>query len=268
MNKRKQQKTGIYKITNLINGKMYIGQSVDIYKRWKKHKTECLNKKSKSYNYPIYRAFRKYGIENFNFEILEECALNELNTRERYYIVMFNTFFKGYNQTFGGDGGCFSKIPKENIIGIFDDLETTNLTQKEIAHNRCVSKRLVEEINSGRSWYQENKEYPIRKRISQKKRNYCSSCGKEISINATYCRNCYCIEKQKYIKVDEYKKQEKEKIDRPTKNELLELILNHPMIAIGKIYNVSDNTIRKWCKAYGLPFKKTEIDKFRKECFS
>lgn len=63
---------GIYKITNTINGKSYIGQSKDIHKRWKREINDSTNINSNSYNYPLMKAFRKYGIDNFNFDIIEE----------------------------------------------------------------------------------------------------------------------------------------------------------------------------------------------------
>lgn len=86
--------TGIYKITNKINGHAYVGQSVNIEKRWENHRCQNGNKK-----YPIYRAFRKYGLENFDFEVLEECEPWRLAERESHYIQLFQTTTNGYNQT-------------------------------------------------------------------------------------------------------------------------------------------------------------------------
>lgn len=56
---------GIYKITNLINNHSYVGQSVDISRRWNAHKEEAKKEKSDKFDYPLYRAIRKYGINNF-----------------------------------------------------------------------------------------------------------------------------------------------------------------------------------------------------------
>ena len=85
--------SGIYQIKNKINGKSYIGQSKDIYHRWIKHK-EVINFNSNSpmKNYPLYRALIKYGIDNFDFIILEECSIEKLNEREIYWIEKLNTY--------------------------------------------------------------------------------------------------------------------------------------------------------------------------------
>ena len=93
---------GIYKITNKINNQCYIGQSLNIEKRWNNHKVASTNPSDSSYNYPLYRAFRKYGIDNFTFEILEECEQKFLNDREEYWINYFDSYKNGYNQTNGG----------------------------------------------------------------------------------------------------------------------------------------------------------------------
>ena len=65
--------TGIYKITNLINNNAYIGLSINIEKRWLAHKERSQDVFNKEYDKILYKAFRKYGIDNFKFEILEEC---------------------------------------------------------------------------------------------------------------------------------------------------------------------------------------------------
>jgi hypothetical protein len=102
-----RQMVGIYKITNLLNGKVYIGQSIDIQKRLKAHFAYAKNKNSKEYNTSIHNAIRKYGEENFICEILVECKEEDLDDLEQYYINYFNSANrdKGYNLTTGGLGG-------------------------------------------------------------------------------------------------------------------------------------------------------------------
>lgn len=91
---------GIYKITNKVNNKCYIGQSKNILKRWKtEYKWYHINNHLQS-------AFKKYGLENFDFEIIEECEPNLLNEREQFWINVYNSFDRnfGYNKTLGGAG--------------------------------------------------------------------------------------------------------------------------------------------------------------------
>ncbi|KLA21064.1 hypothetical protein B4078_5392 [Bacillus cereus] len=85
---------GIYKITNKLNGKCYIGQSINIPKRWENHK--CMNG---NHSYPLYLAFKKYGIDNFSFEVLEYCSKEELEHKEYFYILLYDSTNHGYNQT-------------------------------------------------------------------------------------------------------------------------------------------------------------------------
>lgn len=99
---KKKPICGIYKITNKINGKCYIGQSVDIYYRWYTHQ------KPKTWaadsGKALYRAFVKYGIENFTFEIIEECSRSQLDSREKYWVSHYDSYGKGYNMNRGGQG--------------------------------------------------------------------------------------------------------------------------------------------------------------------
>lgn len=73
---------GIYKITNTINGKIYIGQSVNIEERFAEHKLTPFRQNRSTYQYPLYTDMRQYGVNSFSFEILEECKKEELNQKE------------------------------------------------------------------------------------------------------------------------------------------------------------------------------------------
>ena len=108
--------SGIYKIENKINHHIYIGQSVHIYNRWKYHKYEGHWKD----NY-LYNAFKKYGIENFDFSIIEKTLPNKeiLNEREKYWIKYYNSYKNGYNLTEGGDSSTIKRLlTEEEIIDI------------------------------------------------------------------------------------------------------------------------------------------------------
>lgn len=90
----------IYKISNKINSKVYIGKtSTTILNRWYHHKNDY-----KKYDWHLYRAMRKYGIENFFIEEVEKCPDDILNEREKYWINFYNSFIEGYNSTEGGEG--------------------------------------------------------------------------------------------------------------------------------------------------------------------
>lgn len=92
---------GVYKITNNINGKVYIGQSINIKARWKDH-THVLNRKD-SHCTLLQRAWSKYGEENFSFEILELCTEDMLDKIEIKYIKLYDARNNGYNIEPGGN---------------------------------------------------------------------------------------------------------------------------------------------------------------------
>lgn len=87
--------SGIYKITNKINGKAYIGASTNIEKRWSSHRCSGVG---------VSEVIIKEGIINFTFEIIEECSFEEFYDKERYYIKAYDTQIpNGYNKTPGGE---------------------------------------------------------------------------------------------------------------------------------------------------------------------
>ena len=92
----------VYKITNLKNNKSYIGSSIRVDKRWKQHIRTSKNPNSSQYNYPLYRAFRKYGINNFSFDVLKDDFNNQQEMQEYQHIMIiyFNSVENGYNQTY------------------------------------------------------------------------------------------------------------------------------------------------------------------------
>ena len=96
---------GIYMIQNLVNGKIYIGQSVDIERRWGEHKTRLRGNQSSS-NEHLQRAWNKYGEDNFEFTVICKCDESQLNTKEIEYISKLKTYDPdfGYNKTYGGEG--------------------------------------------------------------------------------------------------------------------------------------------------------------------
>ena len=92
--------TGIYKITNQISGESYIGQAVDIAKRWKDH-AKCGLGIDTPANNKLYKAMQEYGIWNFSWELIEQCPREQLNEKEKYYIDLYMTNDFGFNSNKG-----------------------------------------------------------------------------------------------------------------------------------------------------------------------
>lgn len=249
---------GIYQIANLINGKLYIGQSNQIEKRWANHKIAAFNINDKGYHYPLYRAFRKYGIENFSFTILEQRSLEELNEKEQYWIELKKP---EYNQTAGGQVPGNTKLTLQQVREIQQALQfDINVSHTELAHQYNVLIDTIRDINLGKTWNDNNLVYPLH--ISkydhyqyEKPKNYCVVCGLEISQG---CRTC----------VKHIDKSARRKVIRPSREELKNLIRNKSFLAIARENfdnQVTDNAIRKWCDSYKLPRTKREINSYSKE---
>ena len=255
---------GIYKITNLINGKSYIGQSVNIEKRFIQHKSVAYNPNDKNYNYPLYRAIRKYGVENFSFEVLEECNVGELNNKEIYYISKYNAHSKfGYNQDDGGNHAShFIKLSNDLVDAIIQRLKTSLDSSDDIGADFEVTGRTIRSINSGECCFMESETYPIRpplytltqssktsnNKVSYKVKDtrfYCKVCGEEVVTKDSYCVECG--------------QKSQRKADRPEPIELARLIKEKGFCEVGRMYNVSDNTIKKWCKSYNIPHLRQEV---------
>lgn len=88
--------TGIYKITNLKNGMCYVGQSVDIAERWKQHIKRGIGADPVTQN-KLYPAMLEQGVENFTFEVLEECSGAQLTEREKFYTDFYKAQEFGYS---------------------------------------------------------------------------------------------------------------------------------------------------------------------------
>lgn len=120
----------IYKITNLLNGKSYIGQTIkDPEERWAEHKRHAFGSHLNDQNKTLYKAIRKYGIENFSFEVLQDNIPNfqKLDEAEIYWINYYNSFVKGYNETFGGQ--LYHKIlPNDEIIQSYYETRSARKT--------------------------------------------------------------------------------------------------------------------------------------------
>ena len=172
----------IYKFTNKINEKIYIGQTNNLQKRYNGHKSVSFNKNSSDYNLPFHCAIRKYGIENFNYEVLEEIDENEsqefVDEREIFFINEFKSLIdeNGYNISLGGQGfrrkplsfeECLQKsklFTKEEILDIqnrlindeeFEDIETF--------YSPKLKPSFLRNINCGLNFKNPELDYPLKK---------------------------------------------------------------------------------------------------------
>lgn len=108
----------IYKIQNLINGNVYIGQTVkSVEKRFQQHR----NNYDKPYfsQLILYKAFKKYGLDNFSFEALEKVDNDKLDEREKYWIDYYDSYKNGYNMTLGGRSIELYKWDLQEILDLY-----------------------------------------------------------------------------------------------------------------------------------------------------
>lgn len=140
----------IYKITNIINNKVYVGQTrqMNVNTRWRTHKL-CL-KKNTHKNKHLQSSYNKHGIINFVFEIIEELTEN-INEREQYWIEFYNSsnIKNGYNKTKGGDGCLGFKMPRE-IVERLSILSKGRAGHFKGKHHTEESKRKLSEARAGK----------------------------------------------------------------------------------------------------------------------
>jgi group I intron endonuclease len=130
----------IYKITNKINGKIYIGKTLKtIEGRWKDHLKDY--KRPRFERRPLYSAMKKYGVENFSIEEVEECSSEILSEREIYWIDFYDSFRSGYNATKGGDGKPF--IDEQEILKLWKDGKSLKDIAEVIGHSRAQTSQLL-----------------------------------------------------------------------------------------------------------------------------
>lgn len=250
---------GIYKITNTVNGKCYIGQSINIKQRWKNHKKDAFWEAGPEYEYPLYRAMRKYGFDKFTFEVLETCKQDELNQKEIEYISMYNSWGDGgYNQCEGGSSQIHNqKLSQDDVDAIILRLKTSFDTLQSIASDFNVGLTTMHNINVGEAYRQENENYPIRQKLSQirpsaieRKCPKCPDCGAPVHRLGNRCRNCAN---------ELIAKQSKRNNISLSPLEFAKKILDNGFESVGREYQVSGKTIASWCTQFNIPHKKAAL---------
>jgi group I intron endonuclease len=163
----------IYKITNKINNKEYIGQSI--------HNDDKYYGSGKY----IKRAIEKYGTENFEKEIIEECSNDILDEREKYWINEYNTFENGYNLTLGGQNGWMTgkKHTEETKEKISKKLKGENNPFYGKKHSDETKKKISNSIKESDEWNKKIKSKEHRNKLSksQKGRKHTDETKRKIS---------------------------------------------------------------------------------------
>lgn len=138
INSSDNKKCGIYLIKNLINGKVYIGKSINIARRLRSHKSSLTIRKSKEENSHFIASWHKYGENNFSYIVLEECSIESLKERELHWIKMYNSTDSniGYNKRLDSEGGMIPHIETRKKLSeaqkkrFFDPKEREKLGKK------------------------------------------------------------------------------------------------------------------------------------------
>lgn len=197
----KENICGIYKITNNLNGKFYIGKSVNIWNRWRQHR--CAKD-----NAPIHRAMKKYGKDNFSLEILEQCSKEELDLKEKQWIAFYDGYYNinCYNATMGGDGASHPvKLSTQQVFEIIHLLKTTDIPITEIAIKYQVSTKTISDINNGKSRLSSTENYPLRlPKIAKEKKEYIpqyTQTNKEVQSYHSYKIGQYDLNSKELITI-------------------------------------------------------------------
>lgn len=234
---------GIYKITNLVNHRVYIGQSVDIKRRWRAERAAAFSEKSSCYNTALSKAFRKYctrcsngriDFSNFSFEILEECSVESLNAREQFYVAKFDAYLLGYNMTEGGDTPHKQILDKNQLLQIIKCLkEDLHKSSEQIGAEFNISGRMVRNINNGSCHRLDTVEYPIRPLFISHPRNVILRGEKIAKTVSTKLEHSKC----------------------PALDTLFKQIYETSFTTVGKLYGVSSTAVQKWLKRAQVPTK-------------
>lgn len=134
----------IYKITNLINNKIYIGETMrPINIRWNQHKSQSFNDHGHGYNYHLHAAIRKYGAENFKIEVIEQCSDEDRFDEESYLIKKYNTTDPNIGYNFVIEGSGSTTYATEDILELWNQGLIVNKIAEQLGcHKSVISDRL------------------------------------------------------------------------------------------------------------------------------
>lgn len=185
----------IYKITNVINGKIYIGLTTEGYKRRFNRHLEC--SRNANNNRHLMRAIRKYGSENFIIEVIETCTdYVILCEREKYWIKKLKSYERniGYNMTMGGPGYG----PKRDIT----DIEKQGKRMKEYCANPINAWHVHKFIHSIKSNVKITKEIAEQIKIDRCNKIPCPTIAKTYNVSINIVRKICNVSRWIYVRPD------------------------------------------------------------------
>lgn len=203
---------GIYKITNLINNKIYIGKTNDSNRRWKDHKRLAFTVNNREYEKTLYKAMRKYGLENFQFDMIEELFDYSIaGEREKYWIKYYDSWQNGYNENQGGEGGSLkghclgeangrAKLNKEDVIFI------RTKYAEGISRKECYKffKNKISESGFGRVWLGQTWKEIMPEVFTQQNKERNDKLGKSLAGKNTRSFSDEQVKQIRYLKAQNY----------------------------------------------------------------
>ena len=154
---------GIYKITNNITNKIYIGQSGRIEGRLNNHKRQAFDVNHKQYNWELYEDIRNYGEENFTFEIVETIDITDIEEKwiQKYVKEGYDMYNKNLNPKTNSQSQL-KKFTDNDIKAIIKLLKENKISNIKISKQFNCSSSLIDDINNGKKYKQDDEKYPIR----------------------------------------------------------------------------------------------------------
>lgn len=223
-----KQYADIYLITNLINNKQYVGQTIKGYKhRWKIH---CRYARLHDVKCPqlIDRVIAQYGIDNFKCELLEQVSIEDKDKKEQFYIALYDTYNSGYNVTIGGD---------------FNPMDDTYIKHKHL--EKMQSKEMREKMSKS-----------VQEAYTPELRGWFSEHSKRIWENWSYEQQRNCI--RGFI---QYNEQRKQKINMLDENYCIIKTFNscsEACLYCGRPAKEAGNLLKK-CDSYNLNGKRSKM---------
>lgn len=165
----------IYVYINKINGHKYVGQTNNLERRIREHRSCAKNPKASSYNDLIHKKIKQYGEENFDIQVLEKIYTDDIevvNKQEQYWIEKLETFRgtgKGYNSDHGGNNKNHSSILDQTQIKLLKEEIKQGVSYYDLEKKYNISASFISSINHGTYCYDEQEQYPLYKYYKEDK---------------------------------------------------------------------------------------------------